>query len=282
MITESKINDVVIDPLHTSNYTTKNVMGWKYFDLFPYLLFISAKKKSGKTSLIWNILKNTTNKHTKFFIFCSTYNVDKSWIKIIDFLEKRGNVVEKFGAIREDKNTNNLDIIIDALTSKDEVSDEEEEEGDKISINFGTIPVPVVKKRKKRKKKKKKKKKPEKIVPEYMFLFDDISNELRNPAISRLLKIHRHLGAGCNVILSSQYVKDIQPQAGQQIDYFITFKNFSEDRLKHIHKLLDLSIDFEDYLKVYYYATEQPYQFLYTNTRTEEMRKGFNTRLVLN
>lgn len=278
MITEKKINDVVIDPLHTSNYSIRNIKGKNYFDLFPYLLFISAKKKSGKTSLIWNIIKNTTDKNTKFFIFCSTYNVDKSWMKIIEYLERRGNIVEKFGAIREDRHTNNLDIIINALTAKDD-EPEEEEEGSSISINFGTIPVPVVKKKKKRKKKKKK---PEKIVPEYMFIFDDISNELRNPAISRLLKIHRHLGSGCNVILSSQYVKDIQPQAGQQIDFFITFKNFSEERLKHIHKLLDLSIDFEDYLKVYYYATKEPYQFLYTNTRTEELRKGFNTRLLLN
>lgn len=274
-ITEKKINNVVIEPLHTSSYKVSRVMGKHYFDLFPYLLFISAKKKSGKTSLIYNIIKNTTTKKTKFFLFCSTYNVDKSWMKIIEFLEKRGNVVEKFGTIKENKHTNNLDIIIDALTGADEEEEEEEESGG-ITINFDTIPIPV----KKKKRKKRKKKKPEKIVPEYMFIFDDISNQLRDPAISRLLKIHRHLGAGCNVIISSQYVKDIQPQSAQQIDYFITFKNFSEDRLQHIHKLLDLSIDFEDYLKLYYYATREPYQFLYTNTRDEEMRKGFNTRLI--
>lgn len=278
-ITEKKINNVVIEPLHTSSYKVSRVMGKNYFDLFPYLLFISAKKKSGKTSLIYNIIKNTTTKKTKFFLFCSTYNVDKSWIKIIEFLEKRGNVVEKFGAIKENKHTNNLDIIIDALTGADEESEEEEEDCGGITINFQ--PMPIIMKKKKRKRKKKKKKKSEKIVPEYMFIFDDISNQLRDPAISRLLKIHRHLGTGCNVIISSQYVKDIQPQSAQQIDYFITFKNFSEDRLKHIHKLLDLSIEFEEYLKLYYYATREPYQFLYTNTRSEEMKKGFNTKLIL-
>lgn len=272
-ITEKKINDVQIEPLHTSSYKINRLMGKQYFDLYPYLLFISAKKKSGKTSLIYNIIKNTTTKKTKFFLFCSTYSVDKSWIKIIDFLEKRGNVVEKFGAIKENKHTNNLDIIIDALTGADE-ENEEGVEGDSITINFQPMPVLV-----KQKRKKKKNKKSEKIVPEYMFIFDDISNQLRDPAISRLLKIHRHLGAGCNVIISSQYVKDLVPMAVSQIDYFITFKNFSEERLKHIHRLLDLSIDFEDYLKLYYYATREPYQFLYTNTRSEEMRKGFNTRL---
>lgn len=275
-ITEKKINNVEIEPLHTASYKVNRVMGKHYFDLFPYLLFISAKKKSGKTSLIYNIIKNTTTKKTKFFLFCSTYNVDKSWMKIIEFLEKRGNVVEKFSSIKENKHTNNLDIIIDALTGADEVEEEEDESGG-ITINFDTIPVPVMKK----KKKKRKKKKPDMIVPEYMFLFDDISSQLRDASVSRLLKIHRHIGSGCNVIISSQYVKDIQPQSAQQIDFFITFKNFSEDRLQHIHKLLDLSIDFEDYLKLYYYATREPYQFLYTNTRDEEIRKGFNTRLNL-
>ena len=278
-ITEKKINNVVIEPLHTSNYKMNRVMGKNYFDLFPYLLFISAKKKSGKTSLIYNIIKNTTNKKTKFFIFCSTYNVDKSWIKILEFLQKRGNIVEKFGSIKEDKHTDNLDIIIDALTRADEESEnEEEEEGGGVCINFQPMPVPVKRKKKKRKKKKKKS---EKIVPEYLFLFDDISNQLKSPSISRLLKIHRHMGNGCNIIISSQYVKDLVPMAVSQIDYKIVFKNMSEERLRHIHKVLDLSIDFEDYLKLYHYATREPYQFLYTNTRSEEMRKGFNTRLII-
>jgi len=255
----------------------QNLLGREYFNLYPYLLFVSAKKKSGKTSLIYNIIKNTTNKNTKFFIFCSTYNVDKSWIEILKYLNKRGNITECFGTIKESKDINNLDIIIDALTGSNDEGDDDMGDDDMggVNINFGTVPVV------RKKKKKKKKNKVMKIVPEYFFIFDDISNQLRNPSISRLLKIHRHLGAGCNVILSSQYVKDIQPQSIAQIDYFITFKNFSEDRLRHIHKVLDLSIDFEDYLQLYHFATATAYSFLYTNTRDESMRKGFSTQLLL-
>lgn len=271
-ITEEKINKITIDPLHTKKGSAKNVLGKDYFNIYPFTLFISAKKKSGKTSLIWNIIKNTTNKDTKFFIFCGTYQVDESWKKILKYLNKRGNIVETFDCISEDRNTNNLQIVMDALTTvEDEPDNIEDQTGTK--INFGIIPTPVKKKRKK------KRKKSEKKVCEYMFIFDDISAELKNPAVAQFMKIHRHIGQGCNVIISSQYVKDLTPSSCMQLDYFFTFKNFSEERLRHIHKLLDLSIDFEDYLKLYYYATKEPYQFLYTNTRTEEMRKGFSKRL---
>ena len=273
-ITEEKINKIIVDPLHTKKGSVCNVLGKQYFDLYPYLLFLSAKKKSGKTSLIWNIIKNTTNKDTKFFIFCGTYNVDQSWIKMLKYLRKRGNNVEAFDCIREDRNTNNLQIVMNALTTVEEEPNEIEEQ-DGTKINFGVIPTPV-----RKKKQKNKRMKSEKKVCEYMFIFDDISGELKNPVISQFLKVHRHIGKGCNVIISSQYVKDISPSSAMQIDYFITFKNFSEERLRHIHRLLDLSIDFELYLKLYYYATKEPYQFLYTNTRSEEMRKGFSKRLV--
>lgn len=271
MIKTKTINKIEVEPLHTSSYNVKNLLGKEYFDIFPYNLFISAKKKSGKTSLIYNIIKNTTDKNTKFFLFVSTHNVDKSWGAIKEFLYKRGNIVEVFDSILDGK-TNNLNIIMDALGSIDECVEEEFEDGG-IKLSFDRTPLPV--KRKKRKKKRKK----EKISCEYLFIFDDISNELRNPAVASFMKKHRHFGASC--IISSQYVKDLTPSAVSQIDYFITFKNFSEEKLLYIHKLLDLSVDWDDFYKMYQYAVRDPYSFLYCNVRTEEFRKRFNQRLEL-
>lgn len=272
MINTKTINKIEVEPLHTSSYNVRNLLGKEYFDIHPYNLFISAKKKSGKTSLIYNIIKNTTDKNTKFFLFVSTHNVDKSWGAIKDFLGKRGNVVEVFDSILDGKN-NNLNIIMDALAGgvDEGIPDNVEDFG--IKLSFDRTPIPVVRKRKKKKKKR------DKICCEYLFIFDDISNELRNSAVASFMKKHRHFGASC--IISSQYVKDLTPSAVSQIDYFITFKNFSEEKLLYIHKLLDLSVDWDDFFKMYQFAVSDPYSFLYCNVRTEEFRKMFNQRLEL-
>lgn len=273
MINTHTLNKIEIEPLQTSNVKKKNLLGGDYFDTLNYLLFISAKKKSGKTSLIWNIIKNTTDKNTKFMLFVSTHNVDKSWMEIKKYLTKRGNVFETFDSVMDGK-VNNLEVIMSALNA--DVEEEEDEEVVRESgvfLKFDEPPKP----RKVRKKKKKKKKKL--LAPEWLFIFDDISQELKNPSIATFMKQHRHWGA--SAIISSQYVKDLTPSAVSQIDYFFTFKNFSLEKLLHIHKLLDLSIEFDDFLNLYYYATKEPFKFMYVNVRTEEIRKGFNTLIEI-
>jgi hypothetical protein len=110
-----------------------------------------------------------------------------------------------------------------------------------------------------------------------MFIFDDISSQLKNPAVARLLKQHRH--SGSSVIISSQYLHDIRPESTLQIDYFFAFRSFSIEKLEYIHKVLDLSIEFEKFWDMYKYATEQMYNFLYMNVRTEEFRQNFSKKI---
>lgn len=270
MINIHVINKVEVEPLHTSSFKKKNLLGKEYFEIHPYLCFIASKKKSGKTSLIHTIIKNTTDKNTKLFLFVSTHNVDKSWIEIKKFLTKRGNIFEAFDSIKDNK-VDNLEIIMEALNAQNEEEEEKEELDLGIKLLFDKPPV--------KRKPKKKKKKRTLITPEYLFVFDDISQELKLPSIARFMKQHRHWGA--SGIISSQYPKDLQPQSVSQIDYFLTFKNFSTDKLEHMHRLIDLSINFNDFLDMYHYATKEPYQFLYVNTRDEQIRKNFNTLLEI-
>ena len=281
MINEEKINDVKIVPVKLPSSDNTAIRGGELFDNnLLYNLYIASKKKSGKTSLISNIIKQTTDKDTIFYIFCSTYHLDESWKAILRMLDKRGCVVNVYDSIFEGK-VNHLNNVIDELIGE-KIDDKDKINGKGKKKAFSAVPqLPmkiflgsgaVVEKKEPLEENKKKRK-----TPKYLFVFDDISNQLKSLSVSRYLKVHRHFGASS--IISSQYCKDLQPQAITQIDFLIVFKGFSEDKLNFMWKLLDLSIEFSDFLELYYYATKEPYSFLYTNVRTEQFRKSFNTVL---
>ena len=308
MITESKINKVQIMPVLNGGGDDSTIKG---FDLFPFknwITFICSRKKSGKTSLISNIIDKTTNKSTTIYLFCGTYQIDATWRAIIKKLEDRNYVVNCFDSIAEGKKLNNLDIILKTLSAPEHDSGPRAAlEKKKTSrgggeapldrfglraapglklLNFGDVPCesmvcatpiswggvhapppPPAKK-----------KKPKANVASNLFIFDDISNQLKNPIVSLLLKTHRH--SNSNVIVSSQYIHDIEPQSLLQIDALITFKSFSQEKLEDFHRKLDISVPFDIFWRAYQYAISSgKYDFFYVNTRTDEMRKNFNSIL---
>jgi hypothetical protein len=76
-----------------------------------------------------------------------------------------------------------------------------------------------------------KQKKDKKIAPEIIFVFDDLSTELRDNDISTLIKKHRHFKT--KVIYSSQYVNDLTPDSRNNTDFgyylqVIQMKNYSQ------------------------------------------------------
>lgn len=271
MIKETTLNNISVKPIVDCNPTDiTKIKGYKLIPSNYWTLFICSKKKSGKTSLINEIIKKCTDKRTVMWIFCSTYKIDSSWIEIIKMLENRGNQVNLFDTIQEGKE-NVLDTILDGLSEetgepvKDETPIQPEKPTFEIFKGNGV--------------KEKKEYKPKKTAPKNLFIMDDISSQLKNPAVARLLKQHRHSGSSC--IISSQYLHDIRPESTLQIDYFFAFRSFSQEKLEYIHKVLDLSIDFEKFWNLYKYATEKQFNFLYMNVRTEEFRQNFNKKLEL-
>jgi hypothetical protein len=269
MIKETKLNNVTVKPIVDCNPPDiTKIKGYKLIPSNYWILFLCSKKKSGKTSLINELCKKCTDKRTVFWIFCGTYKIDTSWIAIIKMLEERGNQVNTFDTIQEGKE-NVLDTILDGLADESESKEEETPPPAPERPNFELF--------KQQDGKKKKEYKPKKTASKNMFIFDDISSQLKNPAVARLLKQHRH--SGSSVIISSQYLHDIRPESTLQIDYFFAFRSFSIEKLEYIHKVLDLSITFEKFWDMYKYATEQMYNFLYMNVRTEEFRQNFNKKL---
>ena len=274
MIRESTINNIVVKPLvnTVNNIDISKVKGGKLIPTVYNCTFLCAKRASGKTSTLAEILLRTSDKKTQFYIFCPTTKVDSSWITLIEKLESRGNVVNVFDSIMDGKVNLLNDIMADlSIPEESKIKTDDETKPLGIKLNFGD-----------QEKKEKKEYKPKKISPKHIFVFDDISGELKNTALVSLLKKSRHFLSA--VYISSQYIHDLQPQSIKQLDYFLCFRSFSRDKLEHIYKLLDLSIGLEKFVDIYDYCFRDPnerFSFLYIDVRSQTFRKNFNKNLTL-
>lgn len=259
------INDIRVKPVKIPKVDKEHIRG---YDMFPELyanIYLMARKKSGKTSVIHNILKKCIDKNTTLFVFCSTHNKDNTWIEIKKSLEKRKINAEFYLSIK-DGGTNILAEIINDLQHQDSESESSSEEECEI-LHFCE----------KRKVYKRKPKPPKMLSPKYLFIFDDISTELRDPNIAHLLKTNRHYRA--KVIISSQWLNDILPSSRRQIDYTLVFSGISEKKLEELYASSDLSVPYEQYLEMYYQATAEKYSFFYFDTNGE-YRINFNQKFV--
>lgn len=267
MIKENTLNNISIKPLVNANALDESkVKGGKMFP-DPYnVTYLCARRKSGKTSVIAEILKKTSDKKTTFWLFVPTSRVDPSWKTIIERLENRGNTVNVFDSIMEGK-TNLLDEIVADLSMGNEDEPKEEPVRAPVKIMFD---IPETEK-------KKYEYKPKKLAPEHIFVFDDISQELKNVGLLALLKKSRHLKSA--VYISSQYVNDLPPQALKQLSYFLCFRSMTRDKLEHIHRMLDLAIDIDKFYEIYDYATKDLYNFLYVDMKNQSFRKNFSKEL---
>lgn len=272
---EEKVNNIAVKPVVVPDTNeAEKIKGYKIAPFKYYNMFICSKKRSGKTSLINTIIRKTTDKRTNVWIFCSTYKLDDTWKAIIQFLEERGNNVNCFDTIMDGK-VNLLDKIVQGLSEPEELPEKKDK---KAPVNLNEIKrsYDILGKEQDEEGKSKKEYVPKKKAPKHIFIFDDISSQLKY--IDTYLKKHRHFQA--STIISSQYLNDVTPSSRLQIDLFIAFRSFSQEKLEVIHKSLDLSIPFETLWQIYQHVTSEPFQFLYINIRTEELRKNLNTKLT--
>jgi|688.fasta_scaffold449889_1 hypothetical protein len=268
------INKVKIKPI--VNNITEEITDVKGKELFQNNLsniFICARKRSGKSSLIGNILKKMADKRTTIIIFSSTANIDPCWINIKDMLEKKGIPVISYTHFIDDETGANL---LNDFLKECEVEEkiEEGEQSKNVITEDGTF---LKFESDKEKENIKKPYVPKKSVPKYILCFDDLSSDLRHISVIKNLKSNRH--RGIMNLLSSQYFHDLNTGAMSNLDYMIVFKGQDEDKLEKIHKRLDLGIDFETFKRYYEYAVKDPYCFLWIDIRNDEYRKNFNERL---
>jgi hypothetical protein len=278
-----KINNHVITPVLTPLETRKVKGSSVCFDCYANIALI-GKKKSGKTNVLIKFLKEKISKKTNVVLFSSTLNKDPKMKHIKTYCEKNAMSFEGYTSIMED-GVNQLEEIMNDINDDAEIEEEEKQKGGGVpEVDLGHLLEQMrggghklirdgVKAKKKRKPKK-----PKKLAPEWMFIFDDISTELKNPSLIRLLKINRHLKS--SVIISSQWVHDLPPQSLKQLDILIIFKGQSEKKLRKLYVDVDISIPFELFEQLYHNATQiegqKRWNFLYIDVRNDQFRKNLN------
>jgi hypothetical protein len=304
-----KINNVKVVPvLHAGNMDTRPVKGSELFPEVYANIGIIAKKKSGKTQVIYKVIQSCCGKSTKVVIFSSTIHKDPTYQAIKKWCKKHSIVFEGFTDIMEGK-VNILDNFINKLgqegaeydlddsmsESEDEhggkpgffgddgeglddksfsESEEDQDESDPIFGKTKTVEQPKFDHKRTSIQPKSKYQEPEWIV-----IFDDMSHALKSPSIASLLKKNRHYKM--KVVISSQYLHDLKPESFKQMDYLLLFKGLSEPKLEKVITDADLNIEQSTLDKVYHHATLEPFNFLYIDTRQDGYRKNFDKQYII-
>jgi hypothetical protein len=266
----SRVNNHTVGPIPIPKDTRKVRAAELCEEPYANIALI-AKKKSGKTSVIYHLLQHCVGKHTTVIIFCSTVNKDPGWIAIQKYLRNKHVEYEAYDDLYEN-NENKLREIIEVL-------DEEAKE----RINVDTKPESthdtIMKIMGGPKDEEPKRKKEKLLAPEYIFIMDDLSHRLHDPAIVELLCRNRHYL--CKTIISTQYIHQIALQCRKQIDLYMIFRGLPPEKMKEIAKDADISIPFDQFWKIYRKATEKKHSFLYLATSDQQFRRNFSDKFII-
>lgn len=309
-ITLTKINDAVVKPIKTNKEKdTRLPLGYKLFpEPYPNVGII-AKKKSGKTNVVVNIVKNCADKDTHVFVLASTVNKDPMFLALKKWCKKHNIKYQSMTEIKSvdeyGKKQDFFEAFMKDMGEGDEEEDETESEDEEAKhprmSNFGHVPeescsdtdysgssddedynkLNYGKKYNRTDPKFVKNKgslQPKKpfITPECIIITDDLSNELKTPSLRSFFKRNRHYK--CLNIVSTQYLLDLLPESLKQFDYLLLFKGQTREKLEKIISDGDLAIDIDRLEAIYKSATSVPYGFLYIDTRNEIYRKNFDCR----
>jgi F0F1-type ATP synthase delta subunit len=274
MITEEKVNNIVIKPL--VKYVPVPIENIKGGDILPItdgVSYYCGARGEGKTVVFCNVALRTTNKDTHIWYFSPTAETDETALKFKEILQKRGNTVNMFTSLRDNDGTDYL-LNIYKECHQFEVDQKNAEEEEEEEDEWEEILVPAVtgkciggivevkeeevirkKKRKKRKPKKNKITKPKKVAPKHLFIIDDLSTFLHMNGLDVLIKNGRHIHAA--IYISFQYKNDLPPDLWNNCNYIFLFSDMSEDKLYEIYKTTKIKgICFQKLFQLFNYALE--------------------------
>lgn len=276
MVFLKKINDLTITfpKLKGGSKEKPNKM---FNDAYTNVFFCS-KKKSGKTNAIYNSLRYLTDVYLKrkkrvhIVVFCSSILKDDMWKEIVDHFKEMAKDNKKltfdaYMSLYKDGENILKQILEEIAIDEDEVAKDEPQKPPKIKLikcesdsesdsddepeGYNSKDV-------------------------FIFVFDDLSAELKDKYVTYLMKRNRHFLA--NVLISSQYPKDLDMQARQQIDVWNLFRNLPLDKLEFIYKEMDLSIPFSLFYEMYRAVNPNTgqFNFLYVDRTREQFRKNYD------
>lgn len=259
-----KINNFKVKPLVIAGGSGLKVKGAELFPE-PYgNIALIARKMSGKTSVVFNILKKCAMKDTTIVVFASTWEKDKTWLAIRKWCKAHDIPIVGYTGLRTEEGDHLGDLLKEMKTSeKKEDSDDEDEPQEPIHYSDGE--------------EEEKAKKPKYEPLDYLIIMDDLGATMRDKDFATLLKTNRHYKS--KVLVSTQYAKDIMPDQRKQIDTWLLFGKIRADILHTIYEDADFPISEEQFMKLYGFATAEQYSFLYADVRRDEYRKNFDTLL---
>ena len=284
-----KINDVSVKKINLPTVDISKIKGFEFIPTLYTTIFICARRRTGKTTIINTLLKNLTNKETTVIFFVGTINRDPSYKKMMEYLDSKDINYEKYDSIYEN-GKNYLAEFMERLREEheeeEENKDSDEDDNDKYcelkyhdddhicddKVCFhrhdNEIRIKI------------RNTKPKKICCKYLLIFDDISSQLRNnPLLTKLLKMGRHFK--CTVIMSSQYIHDLEPQALENVDYYLLLKGHRSEKIKKVYEYSDPVITYENFLQLYKKAAQDNYNFFYVDKNNSSYRKNFNEEFII-
>ena len=262
-----KVNDYNVELLDVPVIPPEQVKGHELFPLLYNNCAIIARKKSGKTNIIYNIIKKCCDKRTNIVFFVSTIHKCPVYAEILKYCAKKKINVMTFTDIREGR-THILQDLLERLQMPEKTEEKEAHTEFVQTRGFGIVPVRQVSATEAPKSRLK--------TPKHFLIFDDVSQSLRDPSISRLLKIHRNIE--CRVLISTQNLNDFTPATMRQLDYCLLFRGLAHnvEKLEYIYSNLDLSVDLDRFIEMYRDATAQPFHFMYISNRDNTYRQNFD------
>jgi len=283
----TKINNFTIKPIVRNIVSEKP---WNGQDVFPnrkyFNLALLSHTGSGKTTVIYNLVKKFRDKHTVFLIFSSTYQLDPTYEELIKWIEKKGNQVFVHDHFLQGDGADKVNLLEEFMEEYKNMlereEDQEEEEEPTLNMNstiykYLASKSPKIKDKEKEKEKERKKKALSKL--NFIIVIDDLSKDLRKGnTIETLLKKSRHYHT--RVFISSQTLSDIAPSSHAQLYALCLFSGMGEKDIEYIYSRYDVPVPKEQFIDMYKKVVKTKYNFLTILPTEREIRLNLNTKLL--
>jgi hypothetical protein len=250
---------IKIKPIKGVGKTKKNFLGSKLWEHeFPNVAIV-ARKGSGKSTLIANLLNELDGPNTLITMFAGTHDFDPVYkavkekhepiiyddigggAHIAEMIKGIKDYNEMTEALKQAKKEGRPEVRKFILTENDIPDD------DKIRI-------------------------PQKLT--YVNVFDDLdADELSTNELYTLCKKNRHWRT-INLI-SSQAIVDVKPRARKNINVYILFAGIDDANLKRVYNDAKLDVSFEEFKRMYDIATDEKFNFLVVDCFNCIYKKNF-------
>jgi hypothetical protein len=236
-----RICDVKCKPIPTKKEEdTRPIKGVEILSALYANVYACARKHSGKTCTIYQIIKRCAGRDTIVIAFVSTLNNDDGWIGIKDYCKKHKIAFIGYTSIFED-GADQLQALMSHLQEKaaaeQAAKDAPPAPPPRSRYHFGDESKGTAARA------------PRKLpyrAPDYILVFDDLAHELKTSSVATMLKKNRHFRF--KSIVSSQWLNDIPPDALRMMDNVLLYRGHSKVKLIEIHEKAGLKVPLHEFL----------------------------------